>query len=202
MFDLLLVPGGIFHWSTFVVIFIRERSGYIFKTRGFGFHEPYNIRNLTKSNLPKATSLVMALVGCHKFDITIRISWNKYPIFHLNHVWFEDIGYESFVELKCGDWYGTKHLKFLGLWNPSRHEHARINANFYCPRQNWKIPSRTITLQGWVSSVVSNFKHRIISKRFELQGWNFVWCFLMTWQARFSHRILIGPPQPPYHPPK
>ena len=43
----------------------------------------------------------------------------------------------------------------------------------------------------------SNFKHGIISKRFELEGWNFVWSFLMTWQARFSSRKKIGPPQPP-----
>ena len=35
-----------------------------------------------------------------------------------------------------------------------------------------KIPSRTIVLQGWVSSVVSDvpkFKHGIISKRFEIE---------------------------------
>ena len=62
----------------------------------------------------------------------------------------------------------------------------------------------TLILQGWcqMSDVVSNFKHGIISKHFELEGWNFVWCFLMTWQARFSSRIKIGHPQPPYHPPK
>ena len=45
-----------------------------------------------------------------------------------------------------------------------------------------KIPSRTLVLQGWCSlSDVSNFKHEIISKRFELEGGNFVWCFPLTW---------------------
>ena len=34
----------------------------------------------------------------------------------------------------------------------------------FCPRRNWIIPPRTIILQGWVLSVVPNFKHRIISK--------------------------------------
>ena len=33
-----------------------------------------------------------------------------------------------------------------------------------------KILSRTIILQGWVSSVISNFKYGIISKCFELEG--------------------------------
>ena len=40
-------------------------------------------------------------------------------------------------------------------------------------------------------------RHGIISRRFELEGWNFVWCFLMTWKPRFSSRKKIGPPLPP-----
>ena len=52
----------------------------------------------------------------------------------------------------------------------------------FCLQRNWKF-CRTIILQGWVSSVVSNFKHGIIFKRFELEGWNSVWCFFMTWHG-------------------
>ena len=52
----------------------------------------------------------------------------------------------------------------------------------------------------WMSDVgcrVPKFKHGIISKQFELEGWNCVWCFFMTWQARFSSIKNIGPPLPP-----
>ena len=66
-----------------------------------------------------------------------------------------------------------------------------------------KIRYNHIILQGCCRlSDVSNYKHGIISKRFELEGWNLLWCFIMTWQARFSSRIKIEPPLPPYHPPK
>ena len=56
----------------------------------------------------------------------------------------------------------------------------RPNWLYFCPRRN-KIPSRTIVLKAWVSSVVcrlscvvscvvSNLKDGIFSKRFELEG--------------------------------
>ena len=41
-----------------------------------------------------------------------------------------------------------------------------------CPRRNWIILSRTNYLRIGVVCRVSNFKDRIISKRFELEGWN------------------------------
>ena len=40
-------------------------------------------------------------------------------------------------------------------------------------------------------SSVSNLKHGIFSKRFELEDGNFVWCFLMTWKPSFSSRKKI-----------
>ena len=77
----------------------------------------------------------------------------------------------------------------------------------FCPRRNLNSVGDYIVLQAWVSSVcrvsvvsVSNFKDGIFPKRFELESWNFVWCFLMTCQARFSSRKKIGPPQPPQPP--
>ena len=61
--------------------------------------------------------------------------------------------------------------------------------------------SSRVGVECRLSSVVCPIlQHAIISKHFELEGWNFVWRFPQTWQASFSSRIKIGPPQPPYHP--
>ena len=81
----------------------------------------------------------------------------------------------------------------------SSHFGSHFSSHF-CPRRN-KIPSRTIVLQAWVSSVVScvsNLKDGIFSKRFELEGWNFLYgSFLWPDKRDFLQDKNSDHPNPP-----